>query len=599
MKDQGLELAIIGNCNIAALVDTTGGIVWACLPRFDGDPVYCSLLDGGANGRGDGEGSFRIELSNYARAEQEYLANTAVLVTRLYDENGGALEIVDFAPRYARFGRHFRPTMLVREVRPMAGTPRIRIVHAPRFEYGAVAPKITHGSNHIRYVGPSFTLRLYTEAPLAYVMDQSQFLLEKPITLMVGADESLAAPIAETGREFKERTCEYWRGWVQGLAIPAEWQDAVIRSAITLKLCNFEETGAIIAAVTTSIPEAADSGRTWDYRFCWLRDAFFVVRALNRLGAVTTMEGYVRYVLNIVSANGGGHLQPVYGIGLETDLEERELSSLAGYRGMGPVRVGNQAHRHFQHDVYGNVVLALIQAFMDRRLAAPAGVKEFESLEWLGDKAFEAHNQPDAGMWEFRSRSRIHTSSSLMCWAAMDRLAKIALHLGLSGRAAHWRDKAEVVRAAIDESAWNPELGSFAESFGGKDIDGGLLLMAKVGYLAPGDPRFEATVRAIEKALRRGDHLMRYREKDDFGRPKSAFTAITFWFIEALAVLGHTGEAREIFERVLECRNALGLMSEDINPETGELWGNFPQTYSQVGIINCAMRLSRKWEEIV
>ena len=595
----GLELGVVGNCNVAALVDPHGAMVWACLPRFDGDPVFCELLDGWPDGRNDGRGSFRVELIGLVRSSQEYLKNTAVLATRLYDAAGGGVEILDFAPRFSQFGRTFLPMTFARIVRPISGVPRVRIRVSPRFEYGARAPEITHGSNHIRYVGPSLTLRLYCDAPLPYVLDESPFLLESPVTLILGADESLAAPIAETGREFLDKTCDYWRSWVHDLAIPAEWQEEVIRAAITLKMCSFQQTGAIIAAFTTSIPESPDSGRNWDYRYCWLRDAFFVLRALNRLGAVRTMESYLRYVLNLVASSGNNHLQPVYGIGLEARLTEREVPSLAGFRDMGPVRVGNQAFEHSQHDVYGNVILACTQAFFDRRLYSPAGVSEFEQLAWLGDRAFELHNVADAGMWELRTRSRVHTSSSLMCWAGLDRMGRIAGHLGLSDRAATWADRAAKVRASIEAEAWNPDIGTFVESFGGKNLDGGLLLMAEVGFLDPRDPRFEATVRAVGKALRRGDHLMRYEEADDFGEPRFAFNLCTFWYIEALAVLGHAEEARDAFERVLACRNSLGLLSEDTDPATGELWGNYPQTYSQVGIINCAMRLSKKWEEIL
>ncbi|MDA1132994.1 MAG: glycoside hydrolase family 15 protein [Proteobacteria bacterium] len=595
-----MDLGVIGNCNVAALVDSTASIVWCCLPQLDGDPVFCKLLDGGPKREGADDGVFRIELDGMTRSEQRYLPNTAVLETRLYDGHGGSIEIIDFAPRFKQWNRYFRPMTLVRIVRLLSGTPRIRVVLEPRFAYGATVPARTHGSNHVRFVGPDLTVRLYTDVAIPYVLESRPFLLDGGgATFIFGADESLTAPIGETAREFLDYTVNYWRDWVHGLAIPAEWQQEVIRAAITLKICALEQTGAIVAAMTTSIPEAPDSGRNWDYRYCWLRDSFFVVRALNRLAAVTTMENYLRYVLNLVSTAENNHLQPVYGLSLESRLTEFEVPGLAGYRGMGPVRVGNQAFEHAQHDVYGNVILACAQAFLDHRLRSPAGLPEYERLEWLGERAFEVHDAPDAGMWEFRSRNRVHTTSSLMCWAGLDRLATVARHLGLEGRAALWRDRAEKVRAAIETKAWNADAGAFVESFGGSGIDGGVLLMAEVGFLKRDDPRFESTVRAVERALRRGDHLMRYGEADDFWRPKVAFNACTFWFIEALAVLGHVDEAREIFERILACRNHLGLLSEDIDPETGELWGNFPQTYSMVGIINCAMRLSRKWEDLL
>ena len=592
-----LELGVIGNCAFGALVDRRGDIVWCCLPRFDGDPVFCRLLDGGS-GAGE-EGAFRIELAGFARAEQEYLANTAVLVTRLFAEDGSGVEITDFAPRFFQLGRTYRPTMIIRMIRPIAGIPRVRIALRPRYDYGAQAPEITHGSNHIRYVGPRFVMRLTTNAPLAYVLDETPFILEEPISLIFGPDETLQRSIADTSRVFLDMTVSYWRDWVRQLTVPLEWQEAVIRAAVTLKLSSFEETGAIVAAMTTSIPEIADSGRNWDYRYCWLRDAFFVVRALNRLGAASFLENYLRYLLNILVVADGGALQPVYGIALESRLAEREVASLSGYRGMGPVRIGNQAFEHTQHDTYGHVVCAATQAFFDHRLIRPAGRDDFERLEAAGEHAFRLHDVPDAGMWELRTRARVHTSSSVMCWAACDRLARIAAHLDLDPRSTLWRDRADQVRGKILDRAWNADLASFVESFDGGDLDAGLLLMSEVGFLQPTDERFSSTVSAVEKALRRGDHLMRYVAPDDLGRPQNAFNICTFWYIEVLVGLGRVAEARDIFGRMLESRNHLGLLSEDIDPTSGELWGNFPQTYSLVGVINVAMQLSEGWETIL
>jgi GH15 family glucan-1,4-alpha-glucosidase len=592
-----LDLAVIGNCAFGALIDSIGDIVWCCLPRFDGDPVFCRLLNDGVAASDDGPGTYRIDLVDRVRSEQEYIKNTAVLVTRLYDSNGGAVEITDFAPRFIQLGRMFRPTMIVRSVRPLTGEPRVRVVLRPAHGYGRNKPEVTRGSNHIRYVSPPITLRLTTNAPPAFILDETPFFLEEPITLILGPDESFTRQVEATGREFLDYTLEFWRRWSRTLALPLEWQGAVIRAAITLKLCSFEETGGIIAAMTTSIPEAADSGRNWDYRYCWLRDSFFSVRALNRLGAVVTMEDYLRYLTNIVGTSDGGLLQPVYGIALERRLVESEIDTLSGYRGMGPVRVGNQAHEHTQHDVYGHVVLAACQAFFDERLFRPPGVDIFRHLESVGNRAFELHDKPDAGLWELRGRARVHTYSTLMCWAACDRLAKIAAHLGLPARSRHWNARAKKVRETLLGQAWNSDLNTFVDSFGGTDVDASLLLMAEIGFLRPDDPRYLGTLEAVETRLRRGNHLMRYDVPDDFGAPENAFTICTFWFIEALAAVGRREEAREMFESVLACRNPHGLLSEDIDPSSNELWGNFPQTYSLVGLIHCAMRLSRPWEE--
>jgi GH15 family glucan-1,4-alpha-glucosidase len=589
-----LELGVTGNCIVSALVDREARVVWSCLPRLDGDPVFHALVDN--SGGPDARGFWAIELGGFERSEQFYVVNTAVLVTRLYSSNGSAIEVTDFCPRFERGGRVFRPQTLVRSVRTLAGTPRICVRLRPSFGYGAVKPEVTNGSNHVRYVSPDRVLRLTTNAPVSYVLSETPFLLETSVDFVLGADETLADGADRTARAFQEETEAYWRQWTRRLAIPPEWQDAVIRAAITLKLCTFEETGAIVAAMTTSIPEAPSTGRNWDYRYCWLRDAFFVVRALNSLSEVDTMEHYLRYLANIVGQAPDGHLQPVYGIALERRLDEREVPSLAGYRGMGPVRAGNQAYEHLQHDVYGNVVLAAAQSFFDRRLLRPATDQDFLRLERVGEQAYRVHATPDASMWELRTRERVHTSSALMCWAACDRLARIALHRAQPDRARLWIDRAAEIRQAIETRAFDAARGSFMDSFGGTDVEAGLLLMGEVGFLPPGDPRFAGTVAAIEARLRRGSHLFRYAAADDFGLPTTAFNICTFWYVDALARLGRTAEARELFEGMLAARNHVGLLSEDIDPATGEHWGNYPQTYSLVGIINAATRLSRGWE---
>ncbi len=332
----------------------------------------------------------------------------------------------------------------MRRVRPVSGRPRVRIVLRPRFDWGATRPQITSGSNHVRYVSDGITLRLNTDAPVTYIRDETFFVLEREYNFFLGPDESLSERPGTIGREFQEETEYYWKRWSLRLGLPLEWQEAVIRAAITLKLCTFEETGAIVAAVTTSIPEAPGSERNWDYRYCWLRDAFFVVRALNNLSDLETMENYLTYIRDIIAQTRGDHIQPVFGIGLEADIVE-SMADLPGYMGMGPVRVGNQAHEHYQHDVYGNIVLAAAQAFFDKRLLRQGSMEDFRHLEVIGDRAYMLHDKPDAGIWELRTRERVHTSSSLMCWAALDRLAKIANQLGLNPR--HWRARADEVHA--------------------------------------------------------------------------------------------------------------------------------------------------------
>ncbi|MGE5744707.1 MAG: glycoside hydrolase family 15 protein, partial [Gemmatimonadota bacterium] len=381
------------------------------------------------------------------------------------------------------------------------------------------------------------------------------------------------------------------------LGIPFEWQDAVIRAAITLKLNAYEDTGAVIAAVTTSIPEAVDSGRNWDYRYCWLRDGYFVVNALNRLGATRTMERYLGYIVNVVAAAPEGRLLPVYGIGGRAVPEERTVGSLAGYRGMGPVRFGNEASRQVQHDVYGAAILAATHVFFDQRLQHHGDAVLFARLETLGERAAHLFDQPDAGIWELRNTERVHTFSSVMCWAACDRLARIAAHLGLEERARYWAAHAARIHEAVCRRSWDSKRGAFVGAMDGDSLDASLLRLEEIGFLAADDPRFAGTVHAIERELRQGDFIFRYVEADDFGTPKNAFLVCTFWYINALAALGRREEARALFENLLSCRNRLGLLAEHIDPRTREQWGNFVQTYSMVGIIGSAVRLSIRWDQ--
>ncbi|HZN46515.1 MAG TPA: glycoside hydrolase family 15 protein, partial [Ramlibacter sp.] len=454
-----LQVGMIGNCAYSALVDQQARIVWCCLPRFDGDPVFDAILDPSENGS-----LWAFELEDYERSEQHYEPNTAVLHTRLYDRKGQGIEVTDLAPRFWSRGRTFRPLTLVRRVKVLSGSPRMCVRLRPRFDWGRQQPSVTQGSTHIRYVSGNNTLRVNTDAPISYVLAETFFVVDRPMNFIMGPDETLASGIEDTARLFEQETVAYWKQWTRALSLPLEWQDAVIRAAITLKLSLFEDTGAIVAAMTTSIPEAPNSGRNWDYRYCWLRDAFFVVRALNSISEVATMEEYLRWLMNVVIRSGGGHIQPLYGIGQEEKLPEMVMEHLPGFRGMGPVRVGNQAQEHFQHDVYGNILLGAAQAFHDHRLLRRAGRAEFAHMEAVGEQAFKIYDTPDAGMWELRTRARIHTSSALMCWAACDRLAKVAAALGLSERIRFWRERADTIRSRILRESWSEERQAFAES---------------------------------------------------------------------------------------------------------------------------------------
>jgi GH15 family glucan-1,4-alpha-glucosidase len=450
----------------------------------------------------------------------------------------------------------------------------------------------------MRYAVADGVMRLSTTAAVGWVEDERLFRVERPLHFFLGPDESFSDEIATGVDAMLDRTVEEWRHWVRGLATPPEWQDAVIRAAITLKLCQHEETGAIVAALTTSIPEHAGSGRNWDYRYCWIRDAYYTVQALNRLGALDVLEGYLEYLRNIVDNAAAGHIQPLYGVGGEETLTESVASSLAGYRGMGPVRVGNDAYRQIQHDAYGQIVLSNVQAFFDHRLLRVAGVEDFRALESVGERAWQSYDKPDAGLWELRTKSHVHTYSAAMCWAACDRLAGAARALGFTEREEFWSDRSATMRRTIEEQAWRPESDRVSATFGGDDLDASLLQLLDLRFLAPDDPRFLGTLKSVETGLRRGSHMLRYATEDDFGLPHTAFNVCTFWLIEALHFTGRDADARLLFAEMLERRTPAGLLSEDIDPASGELWGNYPQTYSLVGTINCAVLLSEGWSAI-
>jgi GH15 family glucan-1,4-alpha-glucosidase len=598
MNPQTLDLAPIGNCAASALIDRNGRFVWACAPRVDSDPIFGALLGGQSVDDGQARGVWSIDLEGETTAQQAYERNTPVLRTVLRNADGDAIEILDLAPRSRQSGRTYRPSAFIRIVRPISGAPRIRIRLRPMANYGERDAERTFGSNHIRYICSDAVQRLTTNCAVSHIAEERLFRLESDIALFLGPDEPFTGEVLATSLGMLHDTLSYWREWVRTLTLPLEWQEAVIRAAITLKLCAYEETGAIVAALTTSIPEHADSGRNWDYRYCWLRDAYYVVRALNRLGAADLLENYLGFLRNIIDQADGGHIQPVYGVGLEPQLHERLVDHLPGYRGMGPVRVGNQAYEHHQHDVYGQVILPSVQAFFDERLLRPGTAEDFAALEKVGERAFAVYDQPDAGLWEFRTIARVHTYSALLCWAACDRLANAANALDLYERAALWRARALTIRTRIDAEAWSPSQQRFAASLGGEELDASLLQLVDLRFVEPDDPRFIATLNAIERELKRGSHLLRYADPDDFGTPQTAFNFCTFWYVEALHMTGRDEEARVLFEQMLARRTHAGLLSEDMAFSDGEPWGNYPQTYSLVGLINCAVMLSRPWSTV-
>jgi GH15 family glucan-1,4-alpha-glucosidase len=494
-----LDLYPIGNCQVSALIDSAGRFVWGCVPRVDGDPLFSALVN---TREDDAAGFWAIDLEGGSTVTAEYRRNTPVLVTRHIDEAGNGIEVIDFCPRFRRHNRQYRPVAFVRLVRPLSGSPRIKVQLRPTRGWDGAVAETTYGTHHIRYLLQQQVMRLTTDGPVEMIMAERAFRLEREMVFFLGPDESFNGDVGVVVRQMLSDTTDEWQDWVRGLATPPEWQEAVIRSAIALKLCQHEETGAIVAALTTSIPEHAGSQRNWDYRYCWIRDAYYTVQALNRLGALDVLESYLAYLRNIVDESRGGHIQPLYGVLGEARLEEGFADALAGYRGMGPVRVGNQAYEQIQHDAYGQIVLCNVQAFFDQRLFRMAGHEDFEALERVGERAWLSYDKPDAGLWELRTRQSVHTYSSAMCWAACDRLANAAHALGREDRRVFWQDRADTIHAAITRSAWREETDRLSATFSGDDLDASLIQLLDLRFLPPDDPRFLSTLSAVDGADR-------------------------------------------------------------------------------------------------
>ena len=584
------NLGLIGNCQLSALVRNDGAVAWACMPRFDSPPVFGALLD---DARG---GSFTVGPADGRPGTQRYLTNTNVLETR-FEAADGAFRVLDFAPRFLQHERTFRPTKIVRVVEPLAGTPRIRACCDPVLGWSKRRPRRELGSHHVTFHGYDAELRLTTDAPLSYLGGDPFALTRKThFVLAWGAPvEEALEPLCD---RFLRATVAYWQGWVKHCDIPADYQDEVIRSALALKLHCFEDTGAIVAAMTTSLPESPGSGRTWDYRYCWLRDASYTLGAFHLLGQFEEREQFLHYLLNVAASTPDLELAPLYRVDGRSDLDERIEPEWPGYRGEGPVRVGNGAAAHKQFDVYGEMVLALAPLFLDARFREQVTPPVLDLVTRLARKAISVAGRPDAGIWEYRTEWRPQTFSSLMCWAAADRMRRIAA-VHRPGDAKEFGLAAEAIRAEVLREAVDASRGTLVADYGGRELDAALLQAVTLRLLLPDDPRAAATVDAVRDSLMLDGWLRRYRADDGFGVPTVAFTLCTFWLVEALARVGRVGEARSLLARVRDVRAPLGLLAEDVDPKTGEMWGNFPQAYSHVGLIHAAFAAAPPWHDAI
>lgn len=583
---------LIGNCQTSALVSDTGSIDWLCLPRPDSEPVFGRMLDPEG-------GAFSISGPEGSTTSQAYKANTTILVTTVTTADGSAFRITDFCPRFDQHGRMYRPIALFRKVEPLMGQPQVRVSCKPIHGWDRSAPKEVRGNSHLRYEIRGEELRLSTTMPLTYLVDETYFSIKEPLyfglTWSLGIEEDLA----EITERFLQQTQRYWETWVKHCSIPSLYQSETIRSALTLKLHCYEDTGAILAALTTSLPEAPSQSRNWDYRYCWLRDAYFALTAFHNLGHFEEMEGFLTFILNIVEHHdlSSERLRPVYRLDRTLPLPEIEQLSWRGHADSRPVRSGNQAADHVQNDVYGELILALGPIFFDERFRHLRTGENERLLEKLGALCFESLSKPDAGLWEIRHGWQEHTFSNLMSWAGLDRLARMKERGYLKGLDLDLNGAIEKAVRAVKGASREGTLRN-----GPKDqsFDSALLLMASLRF--PDEGLSARTIEQIQKELALGldsGFLYRYRRPDDFGVPESAFVICSFWMVQALARVGSLETARAVMERAMRSANPIGLFSEHFLPSVGLQGGNFPQAYSHVGQINAAFAISPPWSEVL
>lgn len=583
---------IIGNCNYIAHVHKSTNINWLCWPTFEDSFVFGCLLDV------DKGGEFNIRLDDkQINSNQYYLENTNILVTEVRGENDG-FRVIDFAPRFIQYERYFKPLMLVRIVEPLYGNPAIKVNCNPKANYGKEDFQKARGSNHVQFTAGSENMRLTTDIPISHFFDtdKNNFILTEKKYMILSYGSPFEAPLAHTAEDFLNRTKLYWRKWTKKANIPNFYQDHIIRSALVLKLHQYEDTGAIIASSTTSLPESPGSGRNWDYRFSWVRDSFYVLTALSNIGKFDELEEFSKFITGITQSDAG-RLQPLYGILGRKVLTEQTLDYLEGYKGNKPVRIGNQAYEHIQNDVYGQAMIALLPLYTDFRFPQDERKEAKGWLKYILDKISMTIDEKDAGIWEFRNLANHHAYSNLFQWAgaaAALKIAKLNEYEDIAQQATELMEKA----ADYIEQCYDPERQVYRNSNEGENLDASTLQLILMNYLDPTSDRAKKHLEALEAELKGKNGLFyRYLHRDDFGKPQSTFLVCAFWYVEALACVGRLEEAQETFERLLEYGNELKLFSEDIHDEDGSQWGNFPQAYSHVGLMNAAYRIATKLDK--
>jgi GH15 family glucan-1,4-alpha-glucosidase len=580
------DYAIIGDHHSAALVAKDGSIDWLCLPRFDSGACFAALLGTPDHGRWQIAPAGGVE-----RITRRYRPGTLILETEFHTADG-AVRVTDCMPV------RDREANVVRLVEGIHGRVPMRMELVIRFDYGSIVPWVrSHGAHLTAIAGPD-ALHLHAGVKahgedFKTVADFEVSKGERVPFVLTWHPSNEPNPRSLDARDAIDQTQAHWEEWTARREPTEEWDDAILRSLITLKALTYSPTGGIVAAATTSLPEQLGGVRNWDYRYCWLRDATFTLFSLLSAGFEEEARAWRTWLLRAI-AGKPEELQIVYGPAGERRLTELELDWLPGYERSAPVRIGNAASRQFQLDVYGEVVDLLHQArtldfATDQEEAVWAvelAVLDFLESDW---------DQPDEGIWEVRGPRRHFTHSKVMVWVALDRAVNDVEHYGLAGPVDRWRALRQEVHDQVCREGFDAERGTFVQSYGSNELDANLLLIPLVGFLPADDQRVRGTVEAIRHELVSDGFVMRYRgneEVDGLPPGEGAFLPCTFWLADALALMGRAREAREIFERLLAIRNDVGLLAEEYDPRSKRHLGNFPQAFSHVSLVNTARNLS-------
>jgi GH15 family glucan-1,4-alpha-glucosidase len=577
------NFGVIGNCSYLAYIDTSANVNWLCLPRFDSSFVFGSLLDKNKGG----EFSILPADRRYT-SRQYYLNNTNILATE-FESRSGKFRVIDFAPRFYQYDRYFKPLMLFRKIELIRGNPFLVIKCNPVDNYGRNQPEIVAGSNHIRFLNLSAQVRLTADIPLTYIIENKPFVLAETHYMVFSYGVPLEAPLAETSELFLRKTNDYWVNWVKSTSTPYLYQEEVIRSALVLKLHQYEDTGAVIAAGTTSLPEFDQSHRTWDYRYCWIRDTYYTLNAFNNIGHFEELEKYFQFIQNII-LNEKQHIKPLYTISGENVPDEKILF-LDGYLDNKPVRVGNNANYQTQNDVYGQILVSLLPLFIDKRLNFIARQSEYIT-NWLLDRIEEYMDTPDSGLWELGSTIQNYCYTYIFHWAGCMAGQKIGVILK-SRKILSKSEELARKAAKYIEKCYNPEFHSYMQAIGSQQQDASTLHLINMNYLDSKSERAMDHLKAVESQLFTKESLFLRYTHDEIGQTKSSFLICGFWYAEALIVTGQLDKANEVIGRLLKCSNHLGLFSEDAGEDYSQ-WGNYPQTYSHVGLVNTVYKLATK-----